>query len=364
MIVRDVNAFHDRVSGSHAAASGEVRREEFAGAEAGVHGDGAAPDVLSDVLRWVRLTGSLFFLVDARTPWATRAPRAGVFGAAILPGSRHIVSYHVVVRGSCWAGLEGRQPMRLEEGDILVVPHGDAYFLADPASTPARYSDDAALEFFREMAAGRVPRIVTTDGGGARHTQFLCGFLGCDRQPFNPLLASLPAAMRVARTATHARMRYLIEFALSELRECRPGRRDALLRLSELMFVEALRCHAAEAGTSRPGWLGALHDPLVSAALGRLHVQPARAWTLADLAAEVGSSRSVLAERFGRIVGDPPMKYLSSWRMQLAAGMLSERSARVKAVAARVGYDSEAAFSRAFKKATGVAPRVWREQAR
>ncbi len=335
-----MNEGHDRASGSHDAASGI--------------------DVLSDVLRSVRLTGSMLFLVDATTPWVSWAPRAEAFRRLVLPASQHLVSYHVVTRGRCWAGLRGASPELFEAGDVLVVPHGDAYFLADPPDAEASYGLDDAVTFFRRMAAGELPSVVSEGGGGAQRTQFICGFLGCDRRPFNPVLAALPTTIHLRGASRSVDpMRHLIEFALGELREPRPGSQDVLLRLAELMFVEVVRRHVETMPETGTGWLAGLRDPLVARALALLHGAAAQRWTLDALAVRAGCSRSVLAERFSRLVGQPPMQYLTQWRMQLAARLLVEQRAKVVAVADAVGYESEASFSRAFKRTVGVAPSVW-----
>jgi AraC-like DNA-binding protein len=332
---------HDRTSGSHAAASGT--------------------DVLSDVLHSVRLTGSMLFLVDATTPWVSWAPKAEAFRRVVLPASQHLISYHVVTAGHCWAGLCGAPLERFEVGDVLVVPHGDAYILADPPDAQAAYGAEEAVTFFRKMAAGELPSLVSEGGGGTERTQFICGFLGCDLRPFNPVLAALPTMIHL-RAATQAadRMHHLIEFALYELREPRSGSQGVLLRLAELMFVEVVRRHLETMSDTQTGWLAGLHDPLVARTLALLHGAAAHRWTLDELAAQAGSSRSVLAERFSQRVGQPPMQYLTQWRMQLAARLLAEPRAKIVAVAEAVGYESEAAFSRAFKKSVGVAPTAWR----
>lgn len=336
-----MNADHDRSSGSHAPASGL--------------------DVLSDVLRCVRLTGSMLFLVDARAPWMSWAPTSEAFRRVVLPASQHLVSYHIVTQGCCWAGLRDVPPERFEAGDVLVVPHGNAYYLADSPATEATYDADEAVAFFRSMAAGEMPSVVSEGGRGER-TQFICGFLGCDLRPCNPVLDALPAIVHLrASGRSDDRMTHLIEFALCELREPSPGGHGVLLRLAELMFVEVVRRQLGAMSGERTGWLAGLHDPLVGRTLSLLHGSPARRWTLGQLAMQVGTSRSVLAERFAQFVGQPPMQYLARWRMQLAARLLAEPGARkMAAVAELIGYESEAAFSRAFKKSVGVSPAAWR----
>jgi AraC-like DNA-binding protein len=340
-----MSAGHDPSSGSHVRASFD--------------------DVLSDVLGSVRLTGSMLFVVDATTPWCSWAPPAEAFRPLVLPGSQHLISYHIVTRGGCWAGLRGTAPQHHEAGDVFVVPHGDAYFLADPPEAPDSYGTDEALSFFRSMAAGELPTAINQGGDGAGRTQFICAFLGCHRLPFNPVLAALPRAIHLrAGDPSSDRLHHLIEFALAELRQRSSGGKGVLARLAELMFIEVVRRYLGTMDTVTTGWLAGLRDPLVARVLALLHGEPARRWTIDSLAGESGASRSVLAQRFSYFVGMPPMHYLTQWRMQLASQLLARPGGnnKVAAVAGAVGYDSEAAFSRAFKKSTGVAPSQWRQR--
>jgi AraC-like DNA-binding protein len=216
------------------------------------------------------------------------------------------------------------------------------------------------------MAMATAPRVVTEGGGGPARTDVVCGFLGCDARPFNPVLASLPRMLHLRRAAEapdRDRLPQLIEFALSESRQGRSGAKCVLLRLSEVLFVEVVRRHVDSLPAGHTGWLAGLRDPVVGYALALLHERPAEAWTLARLARDAGASRSALADRFTHFVGLPPMRYLTQWRLQLAARMLSDGEAKVSAVALDVGYESEAAFSRAFKKTVGSSPAAWRRRA-
>jgi AraC-like DNA-binding protein len=292
-----------------------------------------ANDPLSDVLRMVKLTGALFFLVDASSPW-----------------------------GEGWASVPGAHPVRFAAGDVIVFPRGDAYAMLSAPEGPADLEPGAALEFFRAMAAGRLPFVVPEGGGGDQRARFMCGFLGCDARPFNPLLATLPPLMHVRRPAAarHDLLDRLIEVALLEARANRPGAQAIRLRLSELMFVEAVRRYLEALPAEQTGWLAGLRDPGVGRALALLHERPAYPWTLEQLAAQSRMSRSVLAERFTRLVGQPPMQYLAHWRIQAAARLLADGAAKVSAVGIEVGYASEAAFSRTFKKVAGVSPAAWR----
>jgi len=283
----------------------------------------------------------------------------------LLPGAQHVVSYHIVTRGSCWAALGGGSTVRLETGDILVIPHGDSYAMS---SRPGMRSDapvDEVLAFFRQMANGELPAVVTEGGGGPDRIDLVCGFLGCDVRPFNPLLATLPGLVHLRRPPDSSgtdRLAHLIEFALAESRQRRSGGRCVLLRLSEVLFVEVVRRYLEALPTGQTGWLAGLRDPMVGHALSLLHERPERGWTLERLARVVGVSRSTLADRFTRLVDQPPMRYLTHWRVQLAARLLSDGTAKVSAVAQEVGYDSEAAFSRAFKKVVGAPPATWRRR--
>ena len=318
-------------------------------------------DTLSDVLEVVRLTGALFFLVDARTPWVAEAPSSPHLVPVILPSAQHVVSYHVVTEGPCWCESPGQAPLRLETGDVLIVPHGHAYQLASVCGLRTGWTMDDALGWFRAMAKGDLPFVVTEGGNGSERIRLVCGFLGCDALPFNPVLTTLPSLLRVRVHGDSAlRLKSLLEFAVAESSQARAGSRSVLLRIAELVFVEVLRSYLTTASEGEASWLGGLRDPVVGRALARLHAEPARPWTLPELAREVGASRSVLAERFTSFVGHPPMLYLTRWRVQLAASRLAAGAAPVSAVAEEVGYESEAAFCRAFKKVTGATPASWR----
>jgi AraC-like DNA-binding protein len=340
---------HDQSSGKPAAPSGK---------QAATGGD-----PLSDVLRTVRLTGAVFFLVDISSPWVEEIPGAEDFGEVVLPGAQQIVSYHVVTRGTLWGGLTGGSPVRLEKGDILLVPHGDSYAISSAPGMRGEAPLEPALAFFRRMAAGELPFLLTEGGGGPDRAGIICGFLGCDVRPFNPVLAALPHLVHVRRRPEVADpLGPLIEFALAEARERRSGGQCMLLRLSELLFIEVVRRCLTNLPSGETGWLAGLRDPVVGQALALLHGRPCDPWTLESLGRAVGLSRSVLADRFMHFVGQPPMRYLAQWRMQVAARRLADGRAKVSAVALEVGYDSEAAFSRAFKRIVGASPAAWRRR--
>lgn len=320
----------------------------------------AAPvDPLSAVLQAVRLKGAVYFLVDARSPWVAEAPHAREIAAAALPGAQHVLEFHALVRGECYGGLLDAPPVKLSAGDVIVFPHGDAHVMT---STPGM-REPPNLAPFTEPRSDLLPFSVrmgpASETSGAP-SQLVCGFLGCDAAPFNPLLDALPRVLHVRAGAEGAGLRSLLDLAVTESQARRAGSECVLARLSELLFVEAVRRHVAEIDPERTGWLGGLRDPIVARALSHLHGRPAHDWSLEELASACASSRSVLAERFAHFVGAPPIQYLARWRMQLASSLLLE-GATVAQVARKVGYGSEAAFSRAFKKLVGVPPAEWRE---
>jgi AraC-like DNA-binding protein len=321
-------------------------------------------DPLSDVLDTVSLNGSVFFLVDATSPWSVHVPETAAFSHHLFKHRRHIISYHVVVKGRGFACVPGAARTAFDEGDIIVFPHGDAYVMESaPGATPEFDRDQMRL-FFKEMAAGRLPFTVTEGGGEEPRAQFVCGFLGCDASPFNPLLDHLPRLLRIRQPEkADDLLRRLLELTLIEARMPCSGGDSVRRRLSELLFVEVIRRHLATLPESEVGWLQGLRDPVVGRALARIHATPGHGWTLESLASQIGTSRSVLAERFTALIGHAPMRYLSRWRMQLAARKLADTNAKISAIALEVGYASEAAFSRAFKKVSGASPQSWRKSA-
>jgi AraC-like DNA-binding protein len=308
-------------------------------------------DALSDLLRVVRLDGAYFYGVDARAPWAVESVPATRLAPRILPEFEHLISYHVLVSGTCWGGLVGREPVRMEAGDVIVFPHGDAHRMSSAPTVRVGLDVQQAPQPF--------PFRVKLGGDRGETAEFVCGFLGCDRGPFNPLIAALPPQIHVRGTADGWIAAYA-KRAAAEQTSGREGGALILTRLSELMFLEVVRGHLESLPSGESGWLAGLRDPVVGRAITLLHDAPAHPWSLPELARRTGASRSTLAERFAFYVGQPPMQYLARWRMQIAAGLLAQGGSKIAEVAGRVGYDSEAAFSRAFKKVTGAAPAAWR----
>lgn len=312
-------------------------------------------DALSEVLRAVRLTGAIYFSVDARAPWVAEAAPARQVGRHVLGDAEHVLEYHVVVAGECWAGLLDEPPRRVEAGDVIAFPQGDGHVLSSEPGMRGGPSVD-------EWLAHRIPDRVVVGRDGAR-AEIICGFLGCDARPFNPFLSTLPRVLHLrADDGGGTTRRMLVEMALAESRTGRSGGREVLSRVSELLFIEVIRRHAETVPAEQGGWLAGLRDPVVGRALERMHLRPAHAWSLDELAREVGASRTVLAERFTELVGVPPIQYLAQWRIQLAAGHLRAGNASLAEVAERVGYGSETALGRAFKRLTGASPAAYRRR--
>ena len=311
-------------------------------------------DPLSDLLRVVRLDGAYFFAVEAAAPFSVETVAARELSPRILPAAEHLISYHILTGGRCYGGVLGEDQVELLPGDVLVFPQGDPHVMS---SEPASRLGPQVNRF----APAGYPDTVLVGSQGRRDISFVCGFLGCDRRPFNPLLASLPRRLHIRGLSNgwHAGFaRQLTE----ESRLGRPGADSALTRLAELMFIEVLRRYLEQLPAGQTGWLAGLRDEVVGRAFTLLHARPGEPWNQAELARPGGPPpRSNLARRFTELVGEPPMQYLTRWRMQLAANLLTQGGAKVTAIAAVVGYDSEAAFSRAFKKATGLAPGAWRQ---
>ena len=317
-------------------------------------------DVLSDVLRAVRLTGAIYFDFELTSPWVAEAPPSREIAAKVMPGSQRVIEYHLVARGACWGHAVGQEPIRLNEGDLIVFPQGDAHVMS---SAPGMRAKPDMAAFARQTTP--LPMMYELGGGGPDRARVVCGFLGLDERPYNPLLAALPNVIHLSAAGANSGasgLGTLLAMAVKESGSARAGGENVLARLSELVFVEAVRRYLETLPPAQTGWLAGLRDPVVGQSLAALHGEPSQAWTVDRLARLVGLSRSVFAERFTEMVGEPPMQYLALWRMQLASRLLME-GGRVAAVAAAVGYESEAAFSRAFKKLVGQAPATWRREA-
>jgi AraC-like DNA-binding protein len=323
-------------------------------------------DALSDVLRSVRLRGAVFYYVSSGLEWAAEAPAAREIAAAVMPGAEHVMEYHVVAKGNGWAAVDGEQPVRLAAGDIVMFPHGDPHVMSSaPGLRPTPMGADWAIAHSADPLPIPVNYLgaerVTFDAPSPdAKTNLVCGFLGCDLRPFNPLIATLPRVLHLAAGDESDWIAQVMHRAVLASASARPGSHAVLERMSEMMFVDAIRRYMDLLPDGSSGWLQGLRDRHVGKALALLHADPAHAWTIDALARDVALSRSAFYDRFVQFTGLPPMQYLTQWRMQVASNLLRQTQAPVASVALDVGYESEAAFTRAFKRATGSPPATWR----
>ena len=330
-------------------------------------------DTLSDVLRSVRLRSAVFYFVSCDGKWAAEAPPSRDIAKAVMPGAEHVIEYHVVTQGECWAAIVGESPRKLKRGDVVMLPQGDPHVISSAPGMRADNHIDAYLQlghdrrpfgvFYDGGAApqiSREPYVLDRSVGCGAATTLVCGFIGCDTRPFNPLLATLPRLLHLPADSSSGWSEQFLAVAAAEAVSKRPGSEALLERISEMMFVDAIRRHVEVLSQESTGWLAGLRDRFVGRALALLHAEPAAPWTIDELGKRIGLSRSALHERFVELIGQPPMQYLTHWRMQIAARLLRDGQASVAAVAAAVGYESEAAFTRAFKRLVGTPPAAWR----
>jgi AraC-like DNA-binding protein len=312
-------------------------------------------DALSETLRVVRLVGAIFINARFTAPWCYQSPRADTAAPFLEPGAERVVIFHLITEGECYVELGSEPPLRLVAGDAIVFPQGDAHRMSSqpglPPATGARL--DAVL--------ARRPRQLDYGGGGPT-TRLVCGYLACDERLAGMLLAGLPPLVRVNVRGSNAGiwLEASVRYALAEARSPRPGGAGVLAKLAEVLFIEVLRLYMNEQGEGRTGWLAGVRDRIVGASLNAMHKSPAQAWTLDELARTAGTSRSVLAERFQQMVGSSPMQYLTQWRMLLAANLLCRSNAPLASIAEDVGYQTDTAFSRAFRREYGAPPAAWR----
>jgi len=315
-------------------------------------------DPLSDLLAGMSLSGTVLFRGEFREPWCVRAPDAQQL-AQMLPGrAERRIPFHVIGAGGCWIEMPGREHEWLAEGDAVLLPTGSGHRLAGGDSA----SEVPVGPLLPPLPWHDIPRVVY--GGQGQATTVVCGFVQCDELLFHPIGRHLPPLLHVSPDATGADqwLAGTIRHTAHEVDAGGPGARGLLPRLTELLFVQVLRKHMLGLRADEVGWFAAFADPVTGAALRLMHGEPMHPWSIELLARRAGSSRTVLTERFKRLLDQPPMHYLAHWRLQLAAQQLKTTEAPVKAVADRAGYESEAAFSRAFKRQFELAPAEWRRR--
>jgi AraC-like DNA-binding protein len=334
-------------------------------------------DVLSDVLRVVRLTSAVFFTARFSSPWSIESPPADQLARTMRLRAESIALFHVLVEGRCWVSMEEHAPLRMQACDVIIFPHGDPHVMS--SHTGAKPRPIGTL--LPPQPSEEIPQL--DYGGGGEAARFVCGYLHCD-QRFNPLIGALPTMLCVRGRDSAVRsepsevetakrpgvvlvdadgwLASTLRHTIEEADGAHPGSSAMLARLTELLYVEVLRRYMRQLPSGHMGWLAGVKDPEVGRALRFLHARPERQWTVEELAHEVGVSRSGLAQRFTELTGEAPMRYLTNWRIQLAKHLILQAGLSIAEVADRVGYESEAAFNRAFKRHVGEPPVAWRNK--
>jgi AraC-like DNA-binding protein len=315
-------------------------------------------DAFSAALSSVHVKAAIFVDAEFSAPWGFISPPADEIAPIVAPGVERLVTYHLVVDGQAQVRLQGSPDLAVSGGEIVIVPHGDAHAVLNGEPTTFVNSADAIGNFWSgQVATARF-------GGGGAVTRIVCGFFGCERHAARLFLAGLPSLMKVPLRgdAGGAWIETSILHLCQEAAARRPGGTVLLSKMAEALFIESLRRYMEQLPPGETGWLAGARDPVVGAALALMRRRPSRRWTLADLATEAGASRSVLVERFQQFLGEPPLTWLAHWRMQLAAKRLQTTRDTVLQIAADVGYESEAAFNRAFKREFELPPAQYRNR--
>lgn len=315
-------------------------------------------DVLSEVLRVVSLQGAVFFNAEFSAPWCLHSERSADAAQYLSPTGGHLIIFHFLTEGRAYARLADGRREELTAGDIVIFPHGDAHFLGNGAP-------EKPVDSFKTFAKNLTQGLkVAYFGGGGEVTRFVCGFLACEPRLSEVFLAGLPPILRVhvAKEPSGQWLEHSIRFSVNEVSGDYAGSGLVLNKLSEVLFVETLRRYISTLPPEQTGWLAGARDPVVGQSLALLHKQPAYPWTVASLARRVGLSRTRLAERFRHFLGESSMAYLAQWRLKLGAEILQSTEDSVAEVAAAVGYGSEAAFNRAFKREFACPPAQFRRK--
>jgi AraC-like DNA-binding protein len=313
-------------------------------------------DALSDILKIARLSGGVFFNAEFSAPWCIAAQMAPEFCAPFLRAADHLIPYHYVVDGKMQVALPNRPPQRLGSGEVVLFPRNDFHLIGSDVSL----SPVAAAAVV--LADGKRIAETVRHGGGGDAAHMVCGYLGCVGDLITPIVSTLPPSLilKVDETPAADWIRSTFQYAAHEVADGQTGSTAVLSKLSELLFVEAVQHYVRSIPDGQTGWLAGLRDPGVSRALALMHAGLAHPWSVEELAREAGLSRSGLAERFTRMIGVAPMHYLADWRLLVAGQKLRDSSEPLVRIAVQAGYESEAAFSRAFKRKFGVAPATWR----
>ena len=313
-------------------------------------------DALSEALKAVHMTGAIFYHAECTAPWGFRVPPLNKVAHILAPGTERLVSYHLVTEGRATVNIAETEVM-IEAGDILVLPPGEGHTVFN--GSPANFVDSG--ESIGRFLAGDLKTMRL--GGGGEATRFVCGYFGSERHADKLFLAGLPKFIKINLRGdpTGEWLESSVRHLVSEAASGRPGQTILLSKMAEALFIETLRRYMNELPPEKIGWLAGARDPVVGAVLAALHREPGRHWTLDELANESAASRTVVAERFNRFLSEPPLTYLARWRLRLAARLLKTTRSTVLQIASEVGYESEAAFNRAFKRELGVPPGQFRK---
>ena len=308
------------------------------------------------LLRGMRLSGAVFLEATFTAPWCCNSqvtPQECAPYATPVP--RQIIGYHYVASGQMLLKVAGQPPLTVKQGEMVVLPRNDPHVIGSALTLKP-----VDVEEWITFDPNGLMRLEL--GGGGAATKILCGFLG-DDLPYNPVLAMLPSVLKqnVVEGASGTWVESSFRQAATELADGKVGSTIFLGRLAELLFLEAVRRHLQDQ-PSDSAWNAGLRDHAVARALGLLHGQMARRWTTDALADEIGLSRSAFADRFSKVVGEPPMRYLARQRLNQACLLLKDSTASIASIAYEVGYESEAAFSRAFRREHGAPPAAWRQE--
>ena len=316
-------------------------------------------DALSELLRAVKLSGAMFYVAECSKPWRVKSPSASMLGRYVAPDASHVIEFHLVAVGTGYIRV-GDETTPFAAGDLLMVPHGDEHEMGNGVGG-AFHRAEKGLE---PLLSGGL--LHSRIGGGGEETRLVCGYLACDAGLIRPVLAGLPRVVRVHLRNDRAGewLEQSILHGVERAQAAAPGSDVILAKLAEVLFTEALQRYVTQLPAGRTGWLAGASDATVGRSLAALHHRPAHPWTLDELAQEVGVSRSALTERFARYLGESPIAYLTDWRLELGAEALRASSRSVLQVASEVGYESEAAFNRAFKRKFGSPPAQYRRASR
>jgi AraC-like DNA-binding protein len=318
-------------------------------------------DVLSEVLKAVKLDGAMFYNAEFSAPWCFCSPPSPTLAPYFSSTSKHVIIFHLLTDGHGYAHVEGDgRTLALGAGDIVVFPHGDPHVMRNgPVVKPVNHAEEVQRVLSQGLKVSRL-------GGGGEITKFICGYMTCEPQLCRVLLGGLPPIMKVniRNDASGQWLENSLRYSVDNADASRPGGQAVLAKLSEVLFVETLRRYIGLLPQEHTGWLAGVRDPEVGKAMALLHGKPAHPWTVATLANEVGISRSVLADRFRRYLSETPMAYLTRWRLQLGTQLLKSTSNSVAQIAGEVGYESEPSFNRAFKREYGLPPARFRSQSK